>query len=193
MHVIGVGAVLTNAAGQVLLVRTARAGWELPGGRVESGEDLHAALRREVREEAGCDVTIGVLVGVYAHVRHDTLILIFCGSSSTAEPAPTGDDDALEAAWFTPDEALRSVTHVTEHEKLADALAAHPGVVYRADPSKPPASSTFSRASTRASTSASPIGVEMHPMPRGARKNPSFINASIAARLASLAPPREVR
>lgn len=32
--------------------------WEFPGGKVEPGESLRAALRREMREELDCDVTV---------------------------------------------------------------------------------------------------------------------------------------
>jgi 8-oxo-dGTP diphosphatase len=32
--------------------------WEFPGGKVEPGEDPAAAVRREIREELGCDITI---------------------------------------------------------------------------------------------------------------------------------------
>lgn len=132
MHVVGVGGVFTNALGQVLLVRTARAGWELPGGRVEPGEDLIRALQRELQEEAGCTATVGALVGVYAHARQDLLILIFRGTASTTSPAPVDDEDVLEAAWFPPDEALGRVTHEREHEALVDALSNAASVIYRA-------------------------------------------------------------
>jgi 8-oxo-dGTP diphosphatase len=133
MRIVGVGGVLTNAAGQVLLVRTAKAGWELPGGRVESGEDLVRALHREVREEAGCEITLGHICGVYAHTAQDLLLLIFRGTSSTPDPRPSpGEDKVLEARWFSPSDALRSVTHPREHDALADALADASQVVYRA-------------------------------------------------------------
>jgi 8-oxo-dGTP diphosphatase len=132
MRKVGVGAVLTNAAGQVLLVRTAKAGWELPGGRVESGEDLLQALAREISEEAGAQSSIERLVGVYAHTRQDLLTLIFRGTSTTASPAPRADDKVLEARWFDAAEALRQVTHAREHEALADGLAGAPQLVYRA-------------------------------------------------------------
>jgi 8-oxo-dGTP diphosphatase len=131
MHTVGVGGVVTNSRGQVLLVRTG-AGWELPGGRVEAGEDLVSALAREVREETGCVAAIGELVGAYAHVRQDLLILIFRATSASAAATPQADEDALEAAWFTPDVALRRVTHVREHEALADALAGTSSAAYRA-------------------------------------------------------------
>ncbi len=44
--------------GQVLLVQEDTGRWDLPGGRMEHGEDFHAALRRECREEMGIDCQI---------------------------------------------------------------------------------------------------------------------------------------
>ena len=133
MRIVGVGGVVTNAAGEVLLVRTAKAGWELPGGRVESGEDLLDGLRREMLEEASSEIANARLVGVYAHRGQDLLILIFRATSSTAEPRPSVEElKVLEARWFPPAEALGSITHIREHEALADALSEPDEVVYRA-------------------------------------------------------------
>ena len=45
-------------AGELLLIQERSGNWELPGGRLEHGEDFHTALRRECQEEMGvaCDV-----------------------------------------------------------------------------------------------------------------------------------------
>ena len=47
-----------HQATELLLIQERSGGWELPGGRLEHGEDFHTALRRECQEEMGvtCDV-----------------------------------------------------------------------------------------------------------------------------------------
>ena len=59
--VLGVGAMIFEGD-QVLLVERGneplKGWWSLPGGGVETGERLEAAMRREVREETGLEVEI---------------------------------------------------------------------------------------------------------------------------------------
>ena len=70
----GVGAVIVDG-GRVLLVKRAheplKGEWSLPGGAVEVGESLEAALMREVREETGLDVTVGPVVEVLDRIGRD--------------------------------------------------------------------------------------------------------------------------
>ena len=52
--------------GEILLLRRVRGDhvqWEIPGGKVEPGEDPGQAAIREAKEELGVDVTLGSKIG----------------------------------------------------------------------------------------------------------------------------------
>lgn len=57
--VVTVGALIQNADGRLLMIRTHKWGnrWGIPGGKIEHGESSEEALRREVMEETG--LTLG--------------------------------------------------------------------------------------------------------------------------------------
>ena len=62
-----VSAVIFDRRGRLLLQQRSDGGqWGLPGGSVEIGESLADAVRREVHEETGLDVTVRRLIGVYS-------------------------------------------------------------------------------------------------------------------------------
>ncbi|HEX4407318.1 MAG TPA: NUDIX domain-containing protein [Xanthobacteraceae bacterium] len=55
---VGVRGLILDGEGRVFLVKHSYlAGWHLPGGGVEKGETLIAALERELREEGNIEVT----------------------------------------------------------------------------------------------------------------------------------------
>lgn len=49
---------VVTVAGRVVLLRNERNEWELPGGKLEPGEDPAECVRREVREELALDVGV---------------------------------------------------------------------------------------------------------------------------------------
>lgn len=73
--VVGVGAVVLDAADAIVLVKRRYAPfasrWSLPGGSVELGETLEQALVREVREETGLDVDVVACVEVLDRIQRD--------------------------------------------------------------------------------------------------------------------------
>src|SRR5436190_15474333 len=72
--IVGVGAIIVEND-RVLLVRRGheplKGEWSLPGGAVEVGETLRAAVVREVLEETGLDVDVGPVVEVLDRIRLD--------------------------------------------------------------------------------------------------------------------------
>lgn len=62
-----VGGCIFNDEGKVLLQkRQDRNVWGFPGGALELGESVEEALKREVLEETGLEVTLNKLLGIYS-------------------------------------------------------------------------------------------------------------------------------
>ncbi len=74
---LGTRVAVFNDTGRILLSKRGDFGtWNLPGGRLDSGELLHESAVREVREETGLQVEIERPVGLYFQQgRHRTNIL----------------------------------------------------------------------------------------------------------------------
>jgi ADP-ribose pyrophosphatase YjhB (NUDIX family) len=108
-----VGALIFNGAGEVLMIRTHKWSnlWGIPGGKIKWGEPSEAALRREIEEETGLDVTDieFVLVQDCIHSRefyrdaHFVLLNYTCRCAG--KPRVKLNHEARESRWVTLAEA----------------------------------------------------------------------------------------
>ncbi len=110
---VAVGAVVFRG-GAVLLVKRAhmpgKGLWAIPGGRVEAGETLADAARREILEETGIVIDPGDPIYAFDYIerghngslRFHYVIVDLWAAYVSGEP--TGGDDAVEARFMTPAE-----------------------------------------------------------------------------------------
>ena len=108
-----VGALIRNPDEQVLLIRTHkwRDTWGVPGGKVEYGETLKNALKREVLEETGLNlvrtywgpVQEAVMSPEFYKDAH-FILLNFIALTEDTEVAL--NDEAQRYVWVTPEGAL---------------------------------------------------------------------------------------
>ena len=104
----GVGAAVLDGD-KVLLVRRGREPqkglWSIPGGALKLGETLEEGARREVREEAGLEVSLVARVDVVDRIVRDSagrveyhyVLVGFLCRPEGGELQPA--DDAVEARW----------------------------------------------------------------------------------------------
>lgn len=129
-HIVAVAGLVTDADGRVLMVLSPRRDWEFPGGQVEEGETLTAALEREVLEETGIRVAVGRLVGVYSNVKSHIVMLDFLCDYLSGEPQTS--DESLSVVWLEPNEALSRIIRPVIRDRLRDMLEFDGRVIYRA-------------------------------------------------------------
>jgi 8-oxo-dGTP pyrophosphatase MutT (NUDIX family) len=103
--------------GRLLLVRRRDSGaWELPGGRVDVGENAVEAAVRETAEESGLRVRITGLVGLFTDPNHvvvsaardetrQQFVVVF-HASPVAGRLVADLHETTDAAWFEPGEVM---------------------------------------------------------------------------------------
>ncbi len=114
--------------GKVLLTRDPRDGvdvWELPGGRLNQGEEPRQGLRRELMEELGVEFEVNDIVHVGQFFRElenqATLVLVYSGEQSNPKEVFQVDErEVAELRWFTIEEALSTKLYDVYKEALQE-------------------------------------------------------------------------
>lgn len=116
----GVHTIVYRPAGALLLVRHEAVGqWVLPGGEVGPDETFDEAAEREVREEAGVEVSYdGLAMLMHADIQCDDqntsgVVPVYAAEAETTEPSVADPDGEItDAQWF---EELPPDTRDREH------------------------------------------------------------------------------
>jgi len=94
-----VGAIFELDGGIVLIQRSIEPGygrWTFPGGFVERGEVAESAAEREALEEAGVEIEVTGIVGLYTYEDQVPAIAVFSARVTGGEPAPLDETMAVE-------------------------------------------------------------------------------------------------
>ncbi len=98
-----VGAVIRGEPGEVLCaLRSQQMSmpglWEFPGGKIEPGEDPRDSLRREIREELGCEVAVHDLVADHTHAYPGVVVRLRTYNATVVDGQPRPSEHA-ELRW----------------------------------------------------------------------------------------------
>lgn len=118
-HVQTVAGIVLNEHGELLLVKTYRNGWVMPGGIVEEGETLLEGLQREIKEETGILADVEVLYCLSSNVtshpgyngvkRVPTKVISdFICRYRSGIPRPSSENS--QTAWVALEEAQEKIT-----------------------------------------------------------------------------------
>jgi 8-oxo-dGTP diphosphatase len=107
-----VAAIIRETGGNRILLSQRRSDshlggfWEFPGGKVEPGESRESALIREVMEELGIRVKIGLQVLEQSHRYPDRYVRVHFYECRILEGSPVALE-AIRLAWCPPQQLHR--------------------------------------------------------------------------------------
>jgi ADP-ribose pyrophosphatase YjhB (NUDIX family) len=111
---------VTDEQSQVLLIRRTDNGlWALPGGAQEFGEYIAETAARETKEEAGIDIEVIGLIGIYTNPNHVVEFsdgevrqqFSICFRARFLGGEPKASTESSEVRWFAQDELSRLPIH----------------------------------------------------------------------------------
>lgn len=112
-HIVtSVVAVIVDEDGRVLLTRRSippfQDQWVMPGGKIDLGEPIHEALKREVHEEVGLEVEIEGLIDVFEHLTPGDdnchFVILYYRCRPLYCDIVHNENEVAEADWVSPHE-----------------------------------------------------------------------------------------
>ncbi len=117
------GGIVTDPDGRMLLIRR-NGRWDLPKGKVESGETLLQAALRETQEETGVKPNLAPLTSHLSPLKTYHVFNLYGGwhlkqtswfpmtvSVGSAAGTPQQEEGITEVVWVSPDEWYRRLQH----------------------------------------------------------------------------------
>lgn len=123
--VLGGASGLVVLDGKVLLIRRGREPykdhWSLPGGGIERGERVRETVRREVLEETGLDVEVGLVAGYREEIMPDGHYIVLAFHTHVIGGELRAGDDAAEAEFVEASDAMTRRTTPGLEDVFRDA------------------------------------------------------------------------
>ncbi len=138
-HIIACAGAVLNEKEEILLVKTHRHGWSLPGGIVEEGENIINGVKREVMEETGVDIEVGRVFCIssntckypgYNGVKEvpTKIMLDFICRAKSGTPRPSEENP--ESAYFPVNKAFDMIEDPGMKERFKAFLAYNGSPIY---------------------------------------------------------------
>lgn len=125
---VGVDNIIINEEGKILLIKRSFKSnnypeyWGLIGGWMKWGETVEDTLKREAKEEIGCEIEVIRFTGRYydAKGRHPTktsLCLPHITKITRGTPVPNQPEEVSDVKWFSPEE-IKAMELAYDHKKM---------------------------------------------------------------------------
>ena len=134
MTTIGAFAIIRNEKGAVLCVHQnyKKKRWSLPGGRVELGESIGTAAKRETLEETGYEIEVLGVTGVYSGGYRDDYVVCVEGRIVRDTGVRADPGEISEIGFFAPDALPADISHRAAL-RIKHAVAGERGMLFSAD------------------------------------------------------------
>ncbi|MCU4155389.1 NUDIX domain-containing protein [Carboxylicivirga sp. A043] len=131
-YIAGVGAVVLRNNKLLVIKDKFQPGYKLPGGHIDKGETLKAALQREVLEETGVEVVLESIMNIghfNAGQFGESNLYFVCTARALSHEIFINDaDEILEARWMDVDVFLNHEEVNNYNKKVVEAAISNTGL-----------------------------------------------------------------